>query len=74
MDALIDRYVTWREENGALADAYEAWRRADSDDRGHAFVVYQAALDREAMAAADFRRAVDRVRAVHPDPRVCYTA
>jgi hypothetical protein len=50
-DALIDLYVSWREECSAVELAYERWREAAKEDRETAFVAYNLALDREERAS-----------------------
>jgi hypothetical protein len=54
--ALIADYARWREECAAVASSYENWNRAESGDRALAFSAYVAALDREELAAASYRR------------------
>jgi len=36
-DALIDNYVTWREESRAVAESYRAWNTAGRGERAAAF-------------------------------------
>ena len=55
-DALVERYVEWREECSAVQFAYERWREASKEDRSGAFAAYSAALDRETIAV--FKRAL----------------
>jgi hypothetical protein len=43
--------VAWFDAADDVHDAYLAWRDADRDERVEAFLVYQAALDREEAAA-----------------------
>ena len=56
VDALIGHYVSWREECAAVASSYENWNHAESGDEALAFSEYVAALDREELAAASYRR------------------
>jgi hypothetical protein len=63
LDAVIDGYVTWREESHAVAVSYRNWRCAGRDERGSAVDAYFAALDREEHAAAAYRRLVEQVAA-----------
>ena len=44
-------HVAWLDAAGDAYEAYLAWRDADRGERTDAFVVYQAALDREEAAA-----------------------
>jgi hypothetical protein len=65
VDELLNVYVLWREECGAVAAAYENWRASERRDDGLAFSAYLAALDREELAAATYRSLVDRIAEVH---------
>lgn len=51
----------WREECAAVASSYENWSRAESGDRALAFSAYVAALDREELAAASYRRLIAEI-------------
>jgi hypothetical protein len=46
-----DLQVAWLDAADDAYEAYLAWRDADRDELTEAFVVYQAALDREEAAA-----------------------
>ncbi len=59
IDAMMDGYVSWREECAAVDKAYRDWLGARREDRADAFAAYSAALDREEYAAAEYRRLVD---------------
>jgi hypothetical protein len=61
VDAMLDVYVSWREECTAVTAAYEAWRTAEHRDKEPAFDAYLAALDREYLAAASCRRFAEQV-------------
>ena len=61
VDAMIDDYVSWREECVSVESAYENWSRAPRRDATLAFTAYLAALDREEHAAATYRRRVEQV-------------
>ena len=50
-DLAVDAYVAWREECVAVRTAYLAWRRARAAEAALAFDAYEAALDREEVAA-----------------------
>lgn len=58
VDALIEHYVSWREECAAVQSSYQNWSRAESGDRTLAFSAYVAALDREELAAKSYRRVI----------------
>jgi hypothetical protein len=59
IDAVMDRYVSWREESAAVEAAYHAWRGASRDQSRVAFHDYSAALDREEHAAYEYRRLIE---------------
>ena len=64
IDALIRHYVSWREDCAALASSYENWTCAESGDEGLAFSAYVAALDREELAAASYRRLIAEIEQI----------
>ncbi len=55
VDALLDRYVEWRDECAAVHGAYQQWISSDRADHGLAYAAYRAALDREQKAAAVYQ-------------------
>jgi hypothetical protein len=57
----VDAYVAWREECVALRTAYLAWRRAGAAEAALAFGAYEAALDREEVAAEVYAALMRRV-------------
>ena len=61
-----DLQVAWFDAADDANQAYLAWRDADPDEWPEAFVVYQAALDREEAAARALQietaRCAQRVR------------
>jgi hypothetical protein len=59
IDAMMDGYVSWREECAAVEKAYRDWLGSRSDDRAAAFAAYSAALDREEYAAGEYRRLIE---------------
>jgi len=63
IDAVMDGYITWREQSAAVETAYRTWRRAPADHRAVAFEGYYAALDREEDAASEYRRLVELAEA-----------
>jgi hypothetical protein len=62
-DALMDGYVTWREESAAVNAAYENWRRAPREERARAYWTYVAALDLEERAAFAYQQFVEEAAA-----------
>jgi hypothetical protein len=63
IDAVMDGYVSWREESAAVEAAYRNWRRAAPDEEAIAFDDYTTALDREEHAASEYRRLVELAEA-----------
>ena len=61
VDAMLDVYVRWREECLTVAWAYESWAGAQWQDKALAFDAYVAALEREQLAAASYRRFAEAV-------------
>jgi hypothetical protein len=57
----VDAYLAWREECVAVRTAYLAWRRARAAEARLAFDVYEAALDREEVAAEVYAALTRRV-------------
>jgi hypothetical protein len=64
-DALLDLYVTWREESGSVAQSYQSWISAGRDQERLAYSAYVAALDREEHAAAAYQRLVEQASDAH---------
>jgi hypothetical protein len=62
-DALVNLYVTWREENGSVAQAYQSWISAGRDEERLAYAAYVASLDREERAAGAYQRLVEQASA-----------
>jgi hypothetical protein len=62
IDELLHSYVSWREECRAVSQAYQWWTAADRAERGAAYAVYSAALEREEHAARTYARHSERVR------------
>jgi hypothetical protein len=63
VDAVVDVYVTWREESAAVSSMYDNWRYAPRDERSTAFDAYSAALDREERAARAYQRLLEQAAA-----------
>lgn len=57
----VDAYLAWREECVAVRTAYLAWRRTRGAEATLAFDAYQAALDREEVAAEVYAALIRRV-------------
>jgi hypothetical protein len=64
VDDAVDAYIEWRDECGAVWDAYCFWKRAPAADAEPAFQSYWAALDREERAAAIYAAQMARVGAL----------
>ncbi|MBV9337510.1 MAG: hypothetical protein JO262_06655 [Solirubrobacterales bacterium] len=60
IDAVLDGYIAWREENAAVEAAYRSWLAAAREERALAFAAYSAALDREEHAAAEYQLLIER--------------
>ncbi|HTX10534.1 MAG TPA: hypothetical protein VME22_18055 [Solirubrobacteraceae bacterium] len=56
IDAVMDGYVTWREESMAVHATYREWLGASTAWRALAFEDYCEALDREERAATEYQR------------------
>lgn len=63
IDAVMDGYVSWREESAAVESAYRNWRQAGPNEEAILFDDYIAALDREEHAASEYRRLVELAEA-----------
>ena len=63
VDAVMDGYVTWREQSMAVTMTYAHWKCAPRDDRTTAFDAYLAALDCEEEAASAYRRLLEQAAA-----------
>lgn len=64
VDAMMDRYVDWREESNAVESAYRRWTESAARDRRFTFLAYSAALDREERASDLYRAAIAAYREV----------
>jgi hypothetical protein len=62
LDALVERYVVWREESRTVRLAYERWCGAERPTRSLAYAAYRAALEREERAAWDYAAHIDLVK------------
>ena len=61
VDLAVDAYIAWRGECVAVRNAYVVWRRARGEAAAIAFDAYEAALDREELAATVYSRFVTHV-------------
>jgi hypothetical protein len=61
IDALLECYVSWREECRGVRRAYQEWAVADRRQRELAYAGYVAALDREEQAARAYAVQIYRV-------------
>jgi hypothetical protein len=61
VDEAVDAYVEWREESGTVRVAYSRWASAAAEDAERAHAAYQAALDREEVAAQVYASLIERV-------------
>jgi hypothetical protein len=59
LDAQMENYMKWRAQSSRVAESYRNWKCAPSSERAIAFTRYLAALDREELAAGDYRRALE---------------
>jgi polysaccharide pyruvyl transferase WcaK-like protein len=59
--AQVESYVNWHAQSQVVAESYRAWKRAGAKERRIAFARYVAALDREEVAARDYRRTLEPV-------------
>jgi hypothetical protein len=62
IDALLDCYISWREECRAVWLTYQRWTGSGRDERHLAYAGYLAALDQEEHAARAYADHVDWVR------------
>jgi hypothetical protein len=61
VDALLERYVYWREECIAVGESYRRWLDCARGLRQLAYAAYLAALDREEQAARAYADQIERV-------------
>lgn len=61
IDALLECYVSWREECQAVRLAYQRWSGSGRDARWLAYAAYVAAIDREECAAHKYAEHVEVV-------------
>lgn len=65
IDALLERYVYWREECDAVRKAYQWWGDSEGNERAVAYAGYVAALDCEEHAARAYARQIERVSRIY---------
>jgi hypothetical protein len=61
IDALLELYVSWREECDAVQEAYRCWAGSGRGRRRLAYAGYVSALDREDHAARAYAEHSDRL-------------
>ncbi len=64
IDALLERYVAWRDECETVWQAYQRWVDAERHERWLAHAGYLAALDREESAARAYADHIEHVRRI----------
>lgn len=69
VDAMLERYVSWREECHAVWLAYQRWADSDRCERRLAHAAYLAALDREEHAARTYADHIEHVRRMYTSGR-----
>ena len=57
-EVMNESYVDWRENAGAVRDAYRRWCTAPLDRQAETHMAYVAALDQEESAASRYALAV----------------
>ena len=62
VDALLERYVYWREECIEVRETYRRWLDCARGLRRLAYAGYLAALDREEQAARAYADQIEQVR------------
>jgi hypothetical protein len=66
VDRLMAAYVSWREANLRVSDAYGSWTSGTGQGGASAFRWYMAALDQEERAAEVYAGLVRRVGRLAP--------
>jgi hypothetical protein len=61
IDALLERYVSWREECITVRETYRRWTSAQCSESRLAYGAYLAALDREEHAARSYAFQIGRL-------------
>jgi hypothetical protein len=59
-DALLDRYLLWRQATAAVTLTYRAWTHGPPSDRELAYADYCDALDEEERSATEYQQCVQR--------------
>lgn len=54
VDEMLDRYITWRHDAAAAADAYARWSNASPPDKAWRFSDFFSALAREESSASAY--------------------
>jgi hypothetical protein len=71
LDDMIERYVEWREDADAVAEAYTQWSSARAREEEWRFSVYLASLEPEGSSAKSYAAVVTELdsRLRHAEPR-----
>ena len=64
VDALLERYIYWREECIEVRESYRRWLDCERGAGRLAYAGYLAALDREEQAACAYADQIAQVRGV----------
>jgi hypothetical protein len=59
-DAVLERYLLWRQATVAVTLTYQAWTHGPPSDRELAYADYGDALDAEERAAVDYQKCLHR--------------
>ena len=62
VDAVLERYLEWREASRTVSLTYGTWRDVEREQRPRAYADYCAALDAEERAADAYRILIDRIQ------------
>jgi hypothetical protein len=70
VDEMLARYVDWREDAAAVADAYARWCEAPAREGAWRFSAYMAALEREESAAISYASILTDLQRTLPSSRL----
>jgi hypothetical protein len=65
IDALLELYVSWREECHVVRQAYQWWVDSARERRDLAYAGYLAALEREEHAARVYAQQIEHVTRIY---------
>jgi hypothetical protein len=66
-DEMLDRYVEWREDAAAVADAYRRWSGAAANEEAMWFSAYRASLEMEESTAESYAEAIGALSRLLPN-------